>query len=111
MMDSLSPTKQNKRSPSPSKAPVEFLQTRKSFIINESELDQKMKHWQEYKLKGLKISRRSYHSAAVYGKRYTDLDIYIRLLFTPSPNNYIASTYMVDMRSTLEFLAASYKQI
>ena len=55
-----------KRSQSPVRFQLDSQQPlRKSVILNESEIDGMMKHWEEYKFKGPKISRRSYH-ATVY---------------------------------------------
>jgi len=39
---------------------------RKSFVFNETTLDKGLHHWEEYKVQGKKISRRSYHSSVFY---------------------------------------------
>ncbi len=57
-----------RRSPSPNKLMTDSFIGRKSAVVNESELDRTMKHWEEYRIKGLKIPRRSYHSAACHNQ-------------------------------------------
>jgi len=39
---------------------------RKSFVFNETTLDKGLHHWEEYKVQGKKISRRSYQSSVFY---------------------------------------------
>ena len=77
-MDTLNvSTSKTRKSPSPAKTHGDYQpQMRKSVMFNESELDPKMKHWEEYKVKGLKIPRRSYHSACVHDKRYQTRTMY-----------------------------------
>ena len=56
-----------KRSQSPVRFQLDQQQTmRKSVILNESEIDRMMMHWEEFKFKGLKISRRSYHASVFH---------------------------------------------
>lgn len=60
----------NSRSPSPIKVQHEYqaAAVRKSIALHESEIDSQMKHWEEYKVKGIKIHRRSHHSSVSYGQ-------------------------------------------
>ncbi len=41
---------------------------RKSFVYNETTLDKGLHHWEEYKVQGKKVPRRSYHSCVLYNQ-------------------------------------------
>ena len=43
---------------------------RKSFVYNETTLDKGLHHWEEYKVQGKKVPRRSYHSCVLHEQAY-----------------------------------------
>jgi len=96
-----------RRSPSPSKGMTESFIGRKSAVINESEIDRTMKHWEEYRVKGIKIPRRSYHSAAVHNQvfyAYGGYDINAGILsdfykVDVNPNKPVFEWEEVDVKS------------
>jgi len=94
-----------RRSPSPNKSLDSQPQVKKSKVLNESKLDSAMKHWEEYRVQGLKIPRRSYHSACSHGDKYYYKKFLIYPLFSLLYIliSGIAYMYMVVMTSMQGF--------